>query len=147
MATVICPKCGTENSGNAMNCKQCRINLEFALAQKFGEKQKPITIEPEQDTRKKIVEFCIQFIAGFFGWYIFPRLALDSSKSDSVYVGTTLMCTVFPIMIIVFFIALGWIIAYNTRANRASKNLTGIPIGIITSIIIYIIELSVRGDL
>ncbi len=31
MATVICPKCGTTNPDNAMNCQQCRINLKFAL--------------------------------------------------------------------------------------------------------------------
>ena len=30
--TVICPKCGTLNRGDAMNCQQCRINLAFALA-------------------------------------------------------------------------------------------------------------------
>lgn len=31
MITITCPKCGTENSGDATNCKQCRINLKFAL--------------------------------------------------------------------------------------------------------------------
>lgn len=31
MATIICPKCGTENPANAMNCKNCRINLNLAL--------------------------------------------------------------------------------------------------------------------
>jgi hypothetical protein len=31
MITIICPKCGIENSANAMNCKNCRINLKFAL--------------------------------------------------------------------------------------------------------------------
>ena len=31
MNTIICPKCGTENSADALNCKQCRINLKFAL--------------------------------------------------------------------------------------------------------------------
>jgi hypothetical protein len=31
MATIICPKCGTENSDSEMNCTQCRINLKFAL--------------------------------------------------------------------------------------------------------------------
>jgi hypothetical protein len=30
MDTVFCPKCGTENPANAMNCKHCRINLQFA---------------------------------------------------------------------------------------------------------------------
>ena len=31
MTTIICPKCGTENPANAMNCKHCRINLQFAV--------------------------------------------------------------------------------------------------------------------
>jgi hypothetical protein len=31
MDTIICPKCGTENPAIAMNCKNCRINLQFAL--------------------------------------------------------------------------------------------------------------------
>jgi hypothetical protein len=31
MDTVICPKCGMENPANAMNCRNCRINLRFAL--------------------------------------------------------------------------------------------------------------------
>jgi hypothetical protein len=29
--TIICPMCGAENLAGAMNCKQCRINLQFAL--------------------------------------------------------------------------------------------------------------------
>jgi hypothetical protein len=31
MATVTCPKCGTENPATAMNCMNCRINLQYAL--------------------------------------------------------------------------------------------------------------------
>ena len=31
MNTIICPKCGSENAPGAMNCKNCRINLEFAM--------------------------------------------------------------------------------------------------------------------
>jgi len=31
MDTIICPKCGTENPAGAMNCRNCRINLRFAL--------------------------------------------------------------------------------------------------------------------
>lgn len=29
---IVCPKCGTENPASAMNCRQCKINLEYALA-------------------------------------------------------------------------------------------------------------------
>jgi membrane-bound ClpP family serine protease len=31
MTTIICPKCGVENLSIAMNCKNCKINLQFAL--------------------------------------------------------------------------------------------------------------------
>jgi hypothetical protein len=31
MSSVICPKCGTENPATATNCRECRINLKFAL--------------------------------------------------------------------------------------------------------------------
>ena len=31
MDIITCPKCGTENPANAMNCQACRINLQFAL--------------------------------------------------------------------------------------------------------------------
>ena len=31
MTTVSCPKCGTENSADTMNCKTCRINLKFGM--------------------------------------------------------------------------------------------------------------------
>ncbi|MEM3514990.1 MAG: hypothetical protein QXQ64_08460 [Candidatus Bathyarchaeia archaeon] len=50
MATVICPKCGTKNPANAMNCKNCRINLKFAL-------EHPDMFEPvKQDTVQEIEE-------------------------------------------------------------------------------------------
>jgi hypothetical protein len=32
MEPEACPRCGTMNPPNAMNCRQCRINLEFAKA-------------------------------------------------------------------------------------------------------------------
>lgn len=38
MTTVICPKCGAENPDSAMNCTQCRINLQFALEQEHPDK-------------------------------------------------------------------------------------------------------------
>jgi hypothetical protein len=31
MDNIICPKCSTDNPATAMNCKNCGINLQFAL--------------------------------------------------------------------------------------------------------------------
>lgn len=31
MTTIICPKCGTENPADAVNCKNCKVNLKYAL--------------------------------------------------------------------------------------------------------------------
>jgi hypothetical protein len=31
MNSVVCPRCGTENPASATNCRECRINLKFAL--------------------------------------------------------------------------------------------------------------------
>jgi hypothetical protein len=31
MNTIICPNCGADNPASIMNCRNCRINLEFAL--------------------------------------------------------------------------------------------------------------------
>ena len=31
MDTIVCPKCGAENLANTMNCKNCSINLQFAV--------------------------------------------------------------------------------------------------------------------
>jgi hypothetical protein len=45
MTTVICPKCGTENLADAMNCKECRINLKFAL--EHSEEIEAVTISSE----------------------------------------------------------------------------------------------------
>ncbi len=39
MTTVICPKCGTENSASAVNCEKCRTILKLAL--EYAERNKP----------------------------------------------------------------------------------------------------------
>jgi len=31
MDAIVCPKCGTVNPANVMNCMLCRINLQFAI--------------------------------------------------------------------------------------------------------------------
>jgi len=49
MATIICPKCGTENPDSAMNCTQCRINLQFALDHP---EELPISSEEEGEPKK-----------------------------------------------------------------------------------------------
>jgi hypothetical protein len=38
MSTITCPVCGNVSPANAMNCKQCGINLQFAL-------QNPVEVE------------------------------------------------------------------------------------------------------
>ena len=46
--TIHCPKCGTENPAKTMNCKNCRINLEFALANPDALKatdQEPVQVQ------------------------------------------------------------------------------------------------------
>ena len=46
MATIICPKCGTENSDSAMNCTHCRINLRYAL-------EPPEVVEMADESQEK----------------------------------------------------------------------------------------------
>lgn len=58
MTTIICPKCGTENPADAMNCKNCRINLKFAL-EHLGEMEstEPRTVQGAQEkplSRKQV---------------------------------------------------------------------------------------------
>ena len=51
MATIICPECGTENPATAMNCMNCRINLQYALEHRdemeFA-RQHPDVLEPTE---------------------------------------------------------------------------------------------------
>jgi len=49
MTTVICPKCGTENPGDATNCQNCEIILKLEL--EHAENQIPIS--PSQDAKGK----------------------------------------------------------------------------------------------
>jgi hypothetical protein len=51
--TVTCPKCGTLNRRDTMTCQQCRINLEFALANPAMVKD----ITPYPMTNENIEEF------------------------------------------------------------------------------------------
>ena len=63
MATIICPKCGTENPADAMNCKNCRVNLKYALehpgemefAREHPDMSGPGKEEAVQDIPKKVV--------------------------------------------------------------------------------------------
>jgi hypothetical protein len=84
MTIVICPKCGTENPGDAVNCSNCRIILKMALEQ--AEKLEPIEsnqgeenhtssdidasliVQEKQEPNKP--SLVIQFLLGFFGWLI-----------------------------------------------------------------------------
>jgi hypothetical protein len=64
MDTVTCPRCGTVNPTDAMNCKHCRINLKFARENLVEiERSERGTVEREQlnesqrpDERKALAE-------------------------------------------------------------------------------------------
>jgi hypothetical protein len=49
MESVRCPRCGTENPVQAVNCQSCRINLEFAL-ENPDEIERMIREQPQTDS-------------------------------------------------------------------------------------------------
>lgn len=56
MDTIVCPKCGTENPANTMNCKQCRINLQFAVEHPDQiESAKSEVTQQEEDSTQQTV--------------------------------------------------------------------------------------------
>jgi hypothetical protein len=56
MDTIVCPKCGTENPANTMNCKHCRINLQFAIEHPDQiESTKSDVIQQEIDSKQQTV--------------------------------------------------------------------------------------------
>lgn len=56
MDTIICPKCGTENPANTMNCRNCRINLQFALEHpdQFGGAKREATQREETPSQQAV---------------------------------------------------------------------------------------------
>jgi hypothetical protein len=56
MDTIVCPKCGTENPANAMNCRYCGINLQFAIEHPDQiESAEPEVTQGEEDSTQKAV--------------------------------------------------------------------------------------------
>ena len=78
MITITCPRCGTENSNEAMNCKQCQINLKYALEHPEEIKtlkqrdQESIqeSITKSQPTTSPNANKARDFAVGFFGWLV-----------------------------------------------------------------------------
>ncbi len=62
--TITCPKCGTSNPADAVNCKQCRINLERALDEAKRVKQEAMrtgTLMKPQDPKEEFVKAIADF--------------------------------------------------------------------------------------
>jgi hypothetical protein len=56
MDAIVCPKCGTENPANTMNCRHCRINLQFAIEHPDQiESAKSEVTQREEDSTQKAV--------------------------------------------------------------------------------------------
>ena len=77
MTTVICSKCGTENSEGAVNCEKCRINLAEAAEQleivnAIKEKQRLLSVPSKREYQPSWT--CIYGI-GFGIWLIIVLIA------------------------------------------------------------------------
>src|SRR3990170_2758767 len=69
MSTITCPRCGTENPANAMNCKQCRINLKFALEnpgaiEHYKQREQPAPADPGRRFRLLAYVLTLLLFAG-----------------------------------------------------------------------------------
>jgi hypothetical protein len=93
LKVVICPKCGTENLVDAMNCIECRVNLEWAqenFEEPGQEKTKWVEFEQEkvkwEDSCQSKFEFLIPFFLGIIfsviGGLLKTYLALDFGPAD-----------------------------------------------------------------
>jgi oligopeptide transport system substrate-binding protein len=81
VTTVICPQCGAENRGDALNCIACRVNLAFAqehpnevkLAQAVGERMS--TNQSSRPNGPLVVFLIALFGILVFGLYILQGLS------------------------------------------------------------------------
>ena len=85
MVTISCPKCGSENLVEAMNCKECRINLEWAKENyKEHEQEKIKWVELEQVKVKREHSGKLIIDKSF-------KLVIQVSIGYSVFVGILLI--------------------------------------------------------
>lgn len=76
---IACPRCGTENDDQAMNCANCRINLRWALenpaeAAQRGKPDSPFASKVDITPTRKFLrteQERRQFWIGFVGWFGF----------------------------------------------------------------------------
>jgi len=78
-ASITCPKCGTENSANAVNCRNCRINLKSALGHlDETELAEPRAVQGTPDKamshkqarKKKGLTYLLVAVACFVGYFL-----------------------------------------------------------------------------
>ena len=82
MTAVICPKCGTENPGDATNCQNCQIILKLTLER--ADKQEPIESSQKEESIKGIFGswWAKYFVLGVV--FIIAIAITNISKPDSL---------------------------------------------------------------
>src|SRR3990172_7293095 len=103
MDTIVCPKCGTKNSPDAMNCQHCRINLRFAIAypEQIGsanlESTPQITSPGTTSTLAKVVVIIVMsilaLIIGLFGIVILIGVGEGTNNAIYAFIAVSLPFT------------------------------------------------------
>ena len=82
MTNITCPRCGTENSNEAINCKQCQFNLKDAL-----EHSEKIETFKQRD-KGLVTAIGIGLLVGFIGTPFLVNLITDITISFYLFIGT-----------------------------------------------------------
>lgn len=107
MAAITCPKCGTENPSDAMNCRQCRINLQFALEHpEETERVREVDEAPPPPPKKAIVtdvvtvmKLIIQLIVGaLLGAMLVAVVGVIVSAAFKYGIYYIIVCLLMPAM-------------------------------------------------
>ena len=143
MATIICPKCGEENSNSAMNCKQCRSDLLSAL--EHAEKQGPIAERMSMADRTSgkdrvagagigFLGTLIMLIIGFFisGIWIYWSPQHDLDPGDIVAISISI---VVPLPILSVGTIFGGI--WARRTSKWQSALAGILVGFVGTLLFF----------